>query len=157
MQLSAKGRYAVTAMGALARARDGALPASEIAEREHISGAFLDQLMTKLRRAGLVESVRGPGGGYRLASAPEDLTISAILEAVEEPLKITGCRIDGAPCTGTAERCLSHDLWAAFGRHIAEFLDSVTLADLAEGRFPQPDAGADAGALAVQQQQAQQQ
>lgn len=149
MQLSAKGRYAVTAMGALARAGGNALSASEIADSEHISASFLDQLMTKLRRAGLVDSVRGPGGGYRLADAPDQITIAAILEAVEEKVGATGCKADSAPCTGTNERCLSHDLWAAFGRHIAGFLHSVTLADLTAGRFPAP-------AREMQQQQAQQ-
>lgn len=152
MQLSAKGRYAVTAMGALARAGGNALSAAEIAENQHISGPFLDQLLTKLRRAGLVDSVRGPGGGYRLAEPPEELTIGAILDAVDEPMKITGCRLDGAPCTGTGARCLSHDLWAAFGDHIAGFLYGVTLADLEAGRFPDP-----AIAARRQQQMAQQQ
>lgn len=156
MQLSAKGRYAVTAMGALARAAGAPMAAAEIAESEHISAPFLDQLMTKLRRAGLVDAVRGPGGGYRLADTPERITIAAILDAVEERLVTTGCREDGAPCTGTAERCLSHDLWAAFGRHIAGFLHTVTLADLSAGRFPGVDArGLGAGPLA-QQQAAQQ-
>jgi Rrf2 family iron-sulfur cluster assembly transcriptional regulator len=150
MQLSAKGRYAVTAMGALARAGGAAVPAAEIAENEHISAAFLDQLLTRLRRAGLVESVRGPGGGYRLADPAETITIAAILAAVEERVTATGCRVDGAPCTGTAERCLSHDLWAAFGKHMEGFLHSVTLADLAAGRIPAAEA------RMAQQQAAQQ-
>jgi Rrf2 family iron-sulfur cluster assembly transcriptional regulator len=157
MQLSAKGRYAVTAMGALARAGGAPLAASEIAENEHISAPFLDQLMTKLRRAGLVEGVRGPGGGYRLADAPERITIAAILEAVDERVAATGCRHDAAPCTGTTERCLSHDLWAAFGRHIAGFLHTVTLADLSAGRFPGVDARGLGAARPMAQQQAAQQ
>ena len=137
-------------MGALARAGAAPLSAADVAENEHISAPFLDQLMTKLRRAGLVESVRGPGGGYRLAEPAGDITIADILHAVEEKLSTTGCKLDGAPCTGVNERCLSHDLWAAFGRHIEGFLDSVTLADLAEGRIPS------ASARVMQQQQAQQ-
>ncbi len=156
MQLSAKGRYAVTAMGALARAGGAPLSAAEIAENEHIAAPFLDQILARLRRAGLAESVRGPGGGYRLAEAPGDITIAAILEAVEERLVITGCREDGAPCTGAAHRCLSHDLWVAFGRHIAGFLHTVTLADLAAGRFPGVDARGQSAARHMAQQQIQQ-
>ena len=156
MQLSAKGRYAVTAMGALARAGGAPLSAAEIAESEHISASFLDQLLTRLRRARLVDSVRGPGGGYRLADAPEHITIAAILDAVDERVAATGCRHDKAPCTGTAERCLSHDLWAAFGRHIAGFLHTVTLADLSAGRFPGVDARGQSAPRRLAQQQVQQ-
>ena len=131
MQLSSKGRYAVMAMADLARSSQGsAVPVAAIAERQELSSAYLEQLFSKLRRAGLVDSTRGPGGGYQLASEPHDITISDIMQAVEEPVKMTRCHLeDSAGCVGDS-RCLTHDLWDALGDHIAGFLGNVTLGDV---------------------------
>jgi len=101
-----------------------------ISERQELSQSYLEQLFSKLRRAGLVESARGPGGGYRLASDVQDITISHIMSAVEEPVKMTRCHLDdNGGCVGDA-RCLTHDLWRALGDHIVDFLGNVTLGDV---------------------------
>jgi Rrf2 family protein len=131
MQLSSKGRYAVMAMADLAKTSQGsAVPVAAIAERQELSSTYLEQLFSKLRRAGLVDSTRGPGGGYQLASEPHDITISDIMQAVEEPVKMTRCHLeDSAGCVGDS-RSLTHDLWDALGDHIAGFLGNVTLGDV---------------------------
>jgi Rrf2 family iron-sulfur cluster assembly transcriptional regulator len=137
MRLSTKGRYAVMAMvdlaGHGAEARPVAL--AEIAERQGISLSYLEQLFAKLRRASLVTSVRGPGGGYRLSRASSEVRVADIIVAVDEPIAATRCK-SGSPigCTGTAARCITHDLWEELGRQIHVFLSSVTLADVVERR-----------------------
>ena len=148
MELNTKGRYAVMAMADLAKHADAAratqseaaqgdaTPLSGIAERQQISLPYLEQLFQRLRKAGLVESVRGRAGGYGLASPASAIRISVILAAVEEPVKMTRCQGDGGRgepgCVGH-ERCLTHDLWSALGDHIASFLDGVTLQDVLDG------------------------
>ncbi|MDA7948609.1 MAG: Rrf2 family transcriptional regulator [Hyphomicrobiaceae bacterium] len=131
MQLSSKGRYAVMAMADLARHSNGnAVPLAAISGRQQLSLAYLEQLFVKLRRAGLVESMRGPGGGYRLARDAHEISISAIMEAVEEPVKMTRCHVeDKGGCVGDS-RCLTHDLWRALGNHIVVFLGGVSLGDV---------------------------
>lgn len=131
MQLSSKGRYAVMAMADLARNSQGKVVSlAAIAARQHLSLSYLEQLFAKLRRAGLVASVRGPGGGYRLASDVQDITISHIMTAVEEPVRMTRCHLeDDGGCVGDA-RCLTHDLWRALGDHIVQFLGNITLGDV---------------------------
>lgn len=132
MQLSSKGRYAVMAMADLARNSKGSVvPIAAIAERQELSSAYLEQLFSKLRRAGLVNSTRGPGGGYQLASKPHDITISVIMMAVEEPVSMTRCHVENSVggCVGDS-RCLTHDLWRALGDHIMGFLGGVTLGDV---------------------------
>ena len=131
MQLSSKGRYAVMAMADLARNSQGlVVPVAAIAERQELSSAYLEQLFSKLRRAGLVDSTRGPGGGYRLASEPHDISISAIMQAVEEPVLMTRCHVeDAGGCVGDS-RCITHDLWRALGNHITDFLGNVSLGDV---------------------------
>lgn len=135
MKLSTKGRYAVMAVADLALAADDApVSLAEIAARQQISQEYLEQLFAKLRRAHLVDSVRGPGGGYRLARDPDDIRISEIILAVDEPLRVTRCEgdaIDG--CVG-GEKCITHELWAALGRQIYGFLSSVTLGDVVNRR-----------------------
>ncbi len=137
MRLSTKGRYAVMAMADLASRDTGTWPVSlgEIADRQEISLSYLEQLFAKLRKGGLVESVRGPGGGYRLSRAAADLRVADIILAVDEPINATRCKT-GSPkgCTGTASRCLTHDLWEELGRQIHVFLSSVSLADVVERR-----------------------
>lgn len=143
MRLSTKGRYAVMAMVDLAGAgREVPVTLAGVAERQEISLAYLEQLFAKLRKAGLVRSVRGPGGGYRLARAPEGTRISDIVLAVDEPVRATRC--DGGPASGCrtdGSRCLTHDLWEELGNRIHLYLSSVTLADVVARRVSGPDAG----------------
>ena len=132
MKLSTKGRYAVMAMVDLGEQVAGKpISLSEIAVRQEISLSYLEQLFAKLRRAGIVISVRGPGGGYLLARKPEDTRISDIILAVDEPIRTTRCS-PGQPsgCRGNKTRCPTHDLWEGLGDHIFRYLSSVTLADL---------------------------
>ncbi|MBV8652969.1 MAG: Rrf2 family transcriptional regulator [Alphaproteobacteria bacterium] len=137
MRLSTKGRYAVMAMVDLAK-HSGGEPVSlaEIAERQEISLSYLEQLFAKLRKGGLVNSVRGPGGGYLLAFATSETRISDIILAVDEPIRATRCT-PGAPvgCRGNKSRCLTHDLWEELGNQIHLYLSSVSLADVCERRL----------------------
>jgi Rrf2 family iron-sulfur cluster assembly transcriptional regulator len=136
MKLSTKGRYAVMAMADLAsHSREGrAVPLAEISGRQEISLSYLEQLFAKLRRGGLVKSVRGPGGGYRLASSAADTRVADIILAVDEPIAATRCRPGAKGCTSTGARCVTHDLWEELGRQIHVFLASVSLADVIEKR-----------------------
>lgn len=142
MKLSTKGRYAVMAMVDLARHGDERpVSLSDIAARQEISLSYLEQLFAKLRRSGLVRSVRGPGGGYRLVRGREGTRISDIILAVDEPIRATRCRPgSGAGCRADKARCLTHDLWEALGQEIHAFLSAVTVADVIERRVfgPQP-------------------
>ena len=132
MKLSTKGRYAVMAMVDLAMHSDNKLSAlADIADRQEISLSYLEQLFAKLRRGGLVRSVRGPGGGYLLAREDTETRISDIILAVDEPIRATrgtpgqpfGCRINKS-------RCMTHDLWEELGNQIYLYLSSVTVADV---------------------------
>src|SRR5580658_9184756 len=134
MQLSTKGRYAVMAMTELAGQRaDRALSLAAIAERQQISRPYLEQLFARLRRQGLVRSVRGPGGGYRLAKPAEDLTVADVVTAVDEPLRATRCNGQGPGCMKGGARCLTHDLWVETGRQLEAYLAAGTLADVVSG------------------------
>ena len=133
MRLSTKGRYAVMAMADLASFDDAGKPVSlaDIAQRQEISHSYLEQLFAKLRRGGLVRSVRGPGGGYRLSRPAADLRVADIVMAVDEPLAATRCKPGTSKgCMGGSGRCITHDLWEELGRQIHLFLSSVTLADV---------------------------
>lgn len=140
MQLGAKARYAVMAMTDLARAlRDGeggrAVSLAEIAARQELSLPYLEQLFGRLRRAGLVTSARGPGGGYRLARSAAATPIAAIVEAVEEPIHAVRCGGEQpGGCMSTGARCLTHDLWDGLGFEIDRYLKSVSLEDVIERR-----------------------
>ena len=144
MRLSSKGRYAVMAMADLARhsADPGvrAVALAEIAARQDLSLAYLEQLFTRLRREGLVVSHRGPGGGYRLARPAADLAVAEIVTAVDEPLEAVRCTSKTAGCMKGGERCLTHDLWEALGDHIHSFLAGVSLDDVVNGRLRPPRA-----------------
>jgi Rrf2 family iron-sulfur cluster assembly transcriptional regulator len=108
---------------------------ADIAERQDISLSYLEQLFAKLRRGGLVTSVRGPGGGYRLSRPSSDLRIADIIVAVDEPIAATRCKTGSAKgCTKTGARCVTHDLWEELGQQIHVFLSSVSLADVVEKR-----------------------
>ena len=136
MRLSTKGRYAVMAMVDLAFHSSGKPVAlSEIALRQEISLSYLEQLFAKLRRGGLVRSVRGPGGGYMLARPVADTRIADIILAVDEPIRATRCPAGtGAGCKKDKSRCLTHDLWEELGNQIHRYLNSVSLADVCEKR-----------------------
>jgi len=137
VKLSTKGRYAVMAMAELARQTVDARAVSlgELAERQGISLSYLEQLFAKLRRSGLVRSLRGPGGGYRLANSPDQVRIADIILAVDEPISTTRCKPGSTlGCTGISARCVTHDLWEELGHQIHVFLSSVTLADVIERR-----------------------
>jgi len=132
VKLSTKGRYAVMAIADLAKqASDKPTALAEIAARQEISLSYLEQLFAKLRRAGIVRSVRGPGGGYMLAYPAEEMRIADVILAVDEPMHATRCS-PGAPmgCTGLARRCQTHDLWEELGRQIQLYLSSVSVADV---------------------------
>ena len=137
MRLSTKGRYAVMAMADLARhSADGAgaraVSLAEIATRQEISLSYLEQLFSRLRKGGLVNSVRGPGGGYLLASSADQTWVADIVLAVDEPIRATRCSGQGSPrgCMIGGERCITHDLWEGLGREIHNYLSSVSLADV---------------------------
>jgi len=137
VKLSTKGRYAVMAMVDLASNSKGQPVAlADIAERQEISLSYLEQLFAKLRKGGLVKSVRGPGGGYLLAHAVEASRISDIILAVDEPIRATRCA-PGSPagCRSNKTRCLTHDLWEELGNQIHLYLSSVTLADICNRRI----------------------
>lgn len=129
MKLTTKGRYAVTAMLDLAiHASDKPVSLSDISERQVISLSYLEQLFSKLRRQGLVQSVRGPGGGYSLSRGAEMIFVAQVIDAVNEAVDATGCR--GAETCQAGNRCLTHDLWTDLSNQIYSFLSSVSLASL---------------------------
>jgi len=134
LELNTRGRYAVMAMADLAKhGADGSVPLSAIADRQHISLAYLEQLFLRLRRAELVISERGRTGGYRLARPPAEISVAEVMAAVEEGTRMTRCAGEsGAPCI-PGHRCLTHGLWDALGEHIGEFLSQVTLRDVLQG------------------------
>jgi Rrf2 family iron-sulfur cluster assembly transcriptional regulator len=138
MRLTSKGRYAVMAMADLALhgGRERAVPLQDVASRQEISLSYLEQLFARMRRAGLVSGVRGPGGGYRLSRDASNVTIADIIAAVNEPIKATRCE-EGSmkSCIGRSGRCIAHGLWQEMGDRIQNFLTSVSLADVLAQRF----------------------
>ncbi len=137
MKLSTKGRYAVMAMVDLAQQSDGRpIALADVAHRQEISLSYLEQLFAKLRRHGLVKSVRGPGGGYLLSLPAEETRVSDVILAVDEPIRATRCT-PGSPegCRTNNERCSTHDLWEALGNHIYMFLSAISVADICEKRI----------------------
>lgn len=154
MRLSTRGRYAVMALVEMA-AREGRseggvngrpVTLNDIAAAQQLSVAYLEQLFGRLRRAGLVASARGPGGGYRLARPADAIRIAEVVEAADEPIVATRCEEGGPGCLG-GTRCLTHDLWAELGDQIRLFLGAMTLADVVDGRVTgraRPPAGPEA-------------
>ncbi len=131
MRLTTKGRFAVTAMIDLAlRGGDGPVTLAGISERQNISLSYLEQLFGKLRRHHLVDSVRGPGGGYCLSRPSAQITVADIVRAVDEPLDATQC--GGYENCKDEERCMTHELWSTLNRKMYEYLTSVTLFDLVD-------------------------
>lgn len=129
MRLTTRGRFAVTAVLDLAtRTGRGPVALAEISQRQKISLSYLEQLFGKLRKNQLVNSVRGPGGGYLLARTLETVTVADIIRAVDEPIDATSCG-GRENCHGD-QKCITHDLWEALNGHIFDYLGGVTLADL---------------------------
>lgn len=129
MKLTTKGRYAVTAMLDLALRYDkGAITLADIARRQGISLSYLEQLFAKLRRSGLVDSVRGPGGGYNLAVHPSKISVAEIIVAINENIDATRCGGE-KNCHGD-DTCLTHQLWEDLSQQIYQFLSGITLANL---------------------------
>jgi Rrf2 family transcriptional regulator, iron-sulfur cluster assembly transcription factor len=137
MRLTTRGRFAVTAMIDLGlRQHNGPVALAAISDRQKISLSYLEQLFGKLRRHALVESTRGPGGGYMLARTPSDVTVAEIIAAVDEPLDATQCA--GKENCDDDQRCMTHELWAQLNKRMMEYLESVTLNDLVEQQRARP-------------------
>ncbi len=129
MRLTTKGRFAVTAMLDLAlHSGRGPVTLGGISQRQNISLSYLEQLFGKLRRSELVESVRGPGGGYYLARSPETMSVADIIFAVDEPMDTTQC--GGKENCHNDQRCMTHNLWANLNTRMYDYLQSVKLSDL---------------------------
>lgn len=129
MRLTTKGRYAVTAMLDLAlHYDDGPITLADISQRQGISLSYLEQLFAKLRRRGLVDSTRGPGGGYRLSRIPDEVPVADVIMAVDEKLETTRC--GGLGNCQDDERCLTHELWAELSEQIYQFLSDISLGAL---------------------------
>ena len=139
MKLTTRGRYAVTAMLDLAL-HHSCEPVSvyDVAERQGISSAYLEQLFARIRRAGLLESVRGPGGGYLFKRDISEITVSDIVTAVGEGVDVTRCH--GAADCHDGSQCLTHDLWAQLSDQIDSYLKDITLASLVDRIEPRPHA-----------------
>ena len=133
MRLTTKGRFAVTAMMDLALHHgEGPVTLAEISGRQKISLSYLEQLFGKLRRHQLVESIRGPGGGYRLARDMGEVTVADIILAVDEPIDATQC--SGKENCRDDQKCLTHDLWAALNDRIFDFLGATSLRQLVDSQ-----------------------
>ena len=133
MRLTTKGRYAVTAMLDLAlHATEGPVPLADISQRQGISLSYLEQLFSRLRRQGLVDSARGPGGGYRLARPSTDIAVVDVINAIDENVNVTRCGGQGDCQDG--EPCLTHELWCDLSAQIHDFLASIDLQQLVERR-----------------------
>ena len=133
MRLTTKGRFAVTAMVDLAmRHGSGPVTLAEISGRQKISLSYLEQLFGKLRRKQIVESVRGPGGGYLLGKDMSDLSVSEIILAVDEPIDATQC--GGKENCHDDNKCITHDLWASLNQRIFDYLGSVNLQQLVDSQ-----------------------
>lgn len=131
MRLTTKGRYAVTAMLDLAlHYEEGPITLADISQRQCISLSYLEQLFAKLRRQGLVESTRGPGGGYRLSRSPLEIPVADVILAVDEKVETTRC--GGLANCQDDEQCLTHELWSELSQQIYQFLCGISLGNLVE-------------------------
>jgi Rrf2 family iron-sulfur cluster assembly transcriptional regulator len=135
MRLTTKGRFAVTAMIDLGlRQNNGPVTLAAISQRQQISLSYLEQLFGKLRRHELVESTRGPGGGYTLGRKASEITVADIIVSVDEPIDATQCG-GKENCLGDGSRCMTHDLWSSLNSRMVEFLDSVSLQKLVDDQL----------------------
>lgn len=129
MRLTSKGRYAVTAMLDVAlHSSTGPVPLADISVRQEISLSYLEQLFARLRKQGLVSSVRGPGGGYQLGKPADEISVSDVISAVDESVDATRCQ-GKSDCQGGA-KCLTHSLWSDLSQRIEDFLTHITLGEL---------------------------
>lgn len=134
MRLTTKGRFAVTAMVDLAmRGGHGPVTLASISERQQISLSYLEQLFGKLRRNNLVDSVRGPGGGYNLARPGSKISVADIVVAVDEPIDATKCGGKGN-CHGENQQCITHELWMGLNEKIFDYLEGVTLQQMIDSQ-----------------------
>ncbi|MCI4174806.1 Fe-S cluster assembly transcriptional regulator IscR [Dickeya dianthicola] len=133
MRLTSKGRYAVTAMLDVAlHSKEGPVPLADISERKGISLSYLEQLFSRLRKHGLVASVRGPGGGYLLGKDSAEIAVGSVISAVDESVDATRCQ-GKEGCQG-GDRCLTHTLWRDLSDRISEFLNNITLDELVNNK-----------------------
>ena len=132
MKLSSEGRYAVMAMADLANTNaDHPTNLTEISLRQGISISFLEQIFLKLKRNNLVQSSRGPSGGYSLTKCPEEIKLSTIIKAVDEEIKTVGCKKESKKgCNGKSVKCITHNLWDDLESHINSFFERNTLKDI---------------------------
>ena len=132
MKLTSKGRYAVMAMADLANTNaNEPINLTEISLRQGISISFLEQIFLKLKNNNLVESSRGPSGGYSLTKSPEEIKLSSIIKAVNEEVKTVGCKKESKKgCNGKSIKCITHDLWDDLETHINNFFEKNTLKDI---------------------------
>lgn len=148
MRLTTKGRYAVTAMLDLAiHYKNGPITLSDISRRQGISLSYLEQLFAKLRKGGLVDSARGPGGGYRLSRDAGQIAVADVIAAVDETIDVTRCAGKGN-CQDN-QPCLTHELWCDLSKQIYEFLSGISLAELVARRGVQAVAARQQEAAAV--------
>lgn len=134
MKLTTKGRYAVLALTELALAKENSLvKITEIAVRQNISSTYFEQILLLLKNSDLIICVRGPNGGYKLSTSPENIMISDIVNIVEGRMEAKGCVSKSGSCTGVYGRCLTHDLWDELSRHIELFLGQISLKDIIAG------------------------
>ena len=130
MKLTSKGRYAVTAMLDVAlQEHEGPVSLADISDRQGISLSYLEQLFSKLRKNGLVSSVRGPGGGYKLGKTRDEISVAMIIDAVNESVNVRKCT-GKVGCAEGGVQCLTHSLWAQLSDRISNFLDNITLEEL---------------------------
>lgn len=136
MRLTTKGRYAVTAMLDLAlHATEKPVPLADISARQGISLSYLEQLFAKLRKQGLVDSARGPGGGYKLSRVATQIAVADVINAIDEKVNVTRC--EGAGDCQNGEPCLTHELWDDLSQQINKFLTEISLGQLVERRYTQ--------------------
>ncbi len=151
MKLTTRGRYAVTAMLDVAtHSTRGPVSLAEVAERQHLSLSYLEQLFARLRRGGLVRSSRGPGGGYRLSRDPAEISVADVIMAVDEPVDVTRC--GGLVNCNQDSRCLTHDLWVELSGQMQDFLSSRSLTDVLQRHL---DARGNAPAAPIWQRECQ--
>lgn len=133
LRLSTKGQYGVRAMFEIAKAGSvGPVTIRQISESQDVSVSYLEQILNTLRKSGIIQSVKGPGGGYVLAREPEHISIGEILRELEGPVAITSCLDPSEGCI-RVDSCVTHLLWKSLGENIERFLDSMTLQDLLKG------------------------
>ena len=150
MRLTTKGRYAVTAMLDLAlHATKSPVPLADISQRQGISLSYLEQLFARLRKQGLVDSARGPGGGYRLSRDANEIAVVEVINAIDEKVNVTRCGGKGDCHDG--QPCLTHELWMDLSAQIHNFLSNITLGQLVERRHARDDSAQQDGAQIVQQ------